>query len=296
MNSKIWITAIVLIYSIYSCTNGRDLAHNVSVASKVSVIGYNLSDPDKTNILPYSLREISGLTVIDSSSVACVQDEKGIVFLYDLESEQVTKQIYFNADGDFEGICRVGQTLYVLKSNGMLYKISNYETSSIGDEINFSSVNAADIEGLCFDRDNNRLLIAPKSKSGKNLTIYGFDLASGEQVKEPVYNIRPLEMGISEPVKTKKVKKKKKAPETEVNLRPSEIAIHPLTGKLFLLSAEQHMLYVFDNNGMVEYSEKLDPFILNQPEGLAFFENGDMLISNEAGDKYPSILRFNYRK
>jgi len=62
-----------------------------------------------------------------------------------------------------------------------------------------------------------------------------------------------------------------------------------------LLSAEDHLLFVFDKDSRVEYAEKLDPILLNQPEGLAFFENGDMLISNESGNKYPTILRFRYR-
>ena len=55
------------------------------------------------------------------------------------------------------------------------------------------------------------------------------------------------------------------------------------------------MLFVFDATGGIEYAEKLNPILLNRPEGLAFFENGDMLISNESGNKYPTILRFNYR-
>jgi hypothetical protein len=47
-------------------------------------------------------------------------------------------------------------------------------------------------------------------------------------------------------------------------------------------------------NGTIEYSEKLNPELFNMPEGITFFKNGDMLISNEGKDKYPTILRFNY--
>lgn len=295
---KIWLSGLMVIYVISRCINP-------SVINNVSSIGYDLSKPDKTIILPHVLREISGLVVLDSSSVACIQDEKGIVFLFDLKTEQVTKEIYFNPDGDFEGICKVDQTLYVLKSNGVLFKIVNYETSSFAKKIDLSSVREYNNEGLCYDKDNNRLLIAPKGKSGKdsgfrkNLMIYAYDLASGKQDTEAAYDIKVEELQDLIPedniVKVKKGKKKKKSPLSEKSISPSEIAINPVTGKLFILSAQDHMLFVVDSDSRVEYAEKLDPMILNQPEGLTFFDNGDMLISNESGNKYPTILRFNYR-
>jgi uncharacterized protein YjiK len=295
---KIWLSGFLVINSLGGCTN-------TVAESKVSSIGYDLSKPDKTIILPYVLREVSGITVIDSSTVACIQDEKGVVFLLDLRREQVTKQIYFNPDGDFEGICRVDQTLYVLKSNGVLFKIANFETSSFADKIDLSSIREEDNEGLCFDKVNNRLLIAPKSKSGKDpgsrktQKIYAYDLASGQQDAKVAYEIKAEETAgftaDNDPLKGKKGKKKKKSTQPEITLSPSEIAIHPITGKLFLLSAEDHMLYIIDPDSKVEYTETLDPMILNRPEGLTFFDNGDMLISNEAGNKYPTILRFKYR-
>lgn len=297
MGVKIWIWCFSFVFILCGCTNSQTI-------KKVNAIGYNLDEPDKTIILPYALREISGLAIIDSSTVACIQDEKGIVFIFDLERGQITKEINFSPDGDFEGLCRVDQTLYALKSNGIIYKISNYETSSFSDKFELPSIREDNNEGLCFDRVNQRLLVAPKRKSGKgsgfkkNQIIYAWDLKSQQQVTEPAYLIKTEEvsafMAEENLIKAKKSKKKKK-PEPEITLSPSEIAIHPVTGKLYLLSAEDHMLFVFDKDARVEYAEKLDPILLNQPEGLAFFENGDMLISNESGNKYPTILRFRYR-
>ena len=52
-------------------------------------IGYNLSAPDRVYILPKKLKEISGITEIDSSRIACIQDEREIVFIYDLNSGQI---------------------------------------------------------------------------------------------------------------------------------------------------------------------------------------------------------------
>jgi hypothetical protein len=42
--------------------------------------------------------------------------------------------------------------------------------------------------------------------------------------------------------------------------------------------------------------EKLDDDLFNQPEGLTFLSNGDMLISNESKNKPPTIVRCNFRK
>jgi uncharacterized protein YjiK len=288
----------IVFFIICGCSNSQ-------IKKQTSEIGYILSEPDKTVILPSVLREISGLAIIDSSTIACIQDEKGIVYVFDLNGNQITKQIYFNEKGDYEGICKVDQTLYVLKSNGKIYKIANFETSSFADTINFSAVSSDDTEGLCYDQKNHRLLIAPKTKSGKESgfrkkqMIYSYDLISGQQENVPAYEIKIADvarfMVDDNLIKAKKSKKKKKSTLPQISLYPSEIAISPVSGKLFLLSSEDHKLFVFDTTGKVEYVENLDPVLLNKPEGLAFFENGDMLISNESGNKYPTILRFNYR-
>ena len=71
--------------------------------------------------------------------------------------------------------------------------------------------------------------------------------------------------------------------------------IHPLSGKLFLLSAPDHLLFIFKMTGELEHIEVLDQSIFNKPEGIAFLANGDMLISNEGQNKQPTLLRFKYQ-
>jgi hypothetical protein len=48
-------------------------------------------------------------------------------------------------------------------------------------------------------------------------------------------------------------------------------------------------------NGKIEAIEKLKNKLFPQAEGISFFSNGDMLISNEGNDKEGTILRFNYK-
>jgi len=274
-----------------------------AVLKTVNTVGYSLTSPDKIIILPYVLREISGMTVIDSSSIACVQDEKGVVYIFDVSKDEIKKQIYINSGGDYEGITLADQTLYILRSDAVLFRVKDYESSSFSEKINLTGIKASDNEGLCFDKINNRLLIAPKSKTGEESKkvhlIYGYNLVSDSLDKRPAFII-DLKSMMNFMVENKvlhvqKNKKKVKNQEAEINFKPSEIGIHPVTNKLFVLCGEERMLFVFDSAGTIEYAEKLDPALFNKPEGLTFFKNGDLLISNEAGNGYPTILRFNYR-
>jgi hypothetical protein len=262
---------------------------------QISQIGYDLSKPDKTHILPAALREISGLTIIDSLNVACIQDEKGIVFIYDLQHDRIVKEIYFNPNGDFEGICRSGDTIFAIKSNGELFKIKNYNISSFAEKIDLGFPKDYNIEGLCYDSHSNSLLISPKYSPGnkKKHPVFAFSLSSQRTGNDPLFTIKPV--NIYKMLNAhKKGEKHKQSDDNRFN--PSDIAVNPVTGSIFIISSVDHILVATDTTGDLEHAEKLDPILFNQPEGIAFFDNGDMLISNEGGDKYPTILRFNYKR
>jgi uncharacterized protein YjiK len=302
ISSKISISFLLMliIIALNTCANSG------GIKKTVSPIGYLLTDPDKTIILPGHLMEISGMTIIDSSTVACVQDEKGVVYIFDLLDDGIKKQIHFGHNGDYEGIARVGSDIYVLRSDGVLFKIANFRTSSTASEIALPWVKAENNEGLCYDKENNRLLIAPKEKHDKgpgykeNHLIYGFDTKADSLLKKPVIKINLSQVTDylveNKIIHQKKDKKKNKKDNSDFNFKPSEICIHPITDKIYILCAEERILFVFDRDGTIEYAEKLDPYLFNVPEGLAFFKNGDMLVSNESGNQYPVIMRFNYRK
>ena len=277
-----------------------------NIAKPVVAINYNLSNPDKIYALPNALKEISGLTAVDASSVACIQDEKGILYIYDLLQEGIKIQYNFYNSGDYEGIAKVDKTVYVLRSDGTLFGITNFETAKFTVSTYSTGIPGKDNEGLCFDQKANRLLIAPKIASVKEPDnkdkryIFSFDLKSKKLTGKPLYIfdlsvIRDfaMENKIKVPMKDGK-KGHKNIPDIE--FRPSAIGIHPFTNKLFVLSGMEHILFVFNTNGNIEYIEKLDPGLFIQPEGITFLRNGDMLISNEGQDKKATIVRFNYIK
>lgn len=291
------IISLVLSTS-YSCST--------KIASKQKIINYDLTKPDNIVLLPGILHEISGITNIDSETFACVQDEDGIVFFYNVDKNEITRSIDFHDEGDYEDICKVNSSLYILRSDGVLFEISNFEWESFQISKHKTDIPAINNEGLCYDLENNRLLIACKSKIGKGKefkdlrAIYAFDLDTKLLSDKPVFefNINDIEAfaekhNIELAEKTKKNGDKKKS---SIKFRPSAICINPVTKNLFLLSAVDHLLFVFNMNGKIENMVQLNPQIFSQAEGITFLENGDMFITNEGQDGSPNLIRFNYTK
>lgn len=268
-----------------------------SQRTHAQITGYNLHAPFKVLTLPDTLREVSGITALGQDRVACVQDENGIIFIYDLSQGKLESQYSFGADGDYEGIAKAGDTLYVLRSDGVLFKsVQGSRALSIN-----MVIPAPNNEGLCYDEAGHRLLIACKAKSGKGpeyknkRQIYAFDLQTGTRSADAVFEFDVPE--IRQFVKAQHIAlsvKEKKNGEHEDVLRftPSAIAIHPFSHKLYLISSTDHLLFVFDAQGKPEQVAQLDPNVFNKPEGIIFLENGDLLITNEGQHTKPSLLWF----
>lgn len=293
--------SIILFFAtnLFSC--GATFTNNEKIT------GYDLTTPDKSSILPDTLHEVSGMTNIDSTTFACIQDENGILFIYDERKNELIRQYTFNIDGDYEGIAKVGETIYVLRSDGTLFEIVNYTSDNFKLIPYNTGIPANNNEGLCYDSDNKRLLIACKGNIGKGpeykdkRVIYGFDLQTKKLTAEPVFDFDlqeviafATEKNINLPTKTRK-KKGQSVTEPFIKFRTSAICIHPLTKKLYLLSASDYLLFIFDMNGKLEHIEQLNPTIFNKAEGITFYENGDMIITNEGQDKHPTVLYFKYK-
>jgi len=75
--------------------------------------------------MPSALIEISGITYMEENRFATVQDELGKIFIYNTQKDAVEKEITFGADGDYEGLAMVNNTIWVLRANGMLFEVSD---------------------------------------------------------------------------------------------------------------------------------------------------------------------------
>jgi uncharacterized protein YjiK len=305
-----YLLRLLIVFTV-SCSNSSIIREQSSDNISYNAIGYNLSGPDEIFILPDILHEISGITAIDSLSIACVQDENGAIFVFDLLKNKISNRIVFNTNGDYEGIAQVNNTFYILRSDGVLFETMNVESTDLKKEIFHTGIPAGNNEGLCYDKQNNRLLIAPKDnfdketvKKGKR-PVYGFDLLTNRLINEPVFNFDLSDIKRFESESTGKDlekdskgknKKKKEKNDPNIEFKPSEISIHPLTKDLYILSGSENMLFVFDPSGTIKFIEKLRPELLSNAEGITFLNNGDLFISNEGQNRRATLLRFNYKK
>jgi len=297
---------IVYIYFIFPVISLFSISCGTTYQSHVEITGYDFTKPDKILVLPDTLREISGLTFLGNQTIACVQDENGIVFLYDIENNKIERQFNFHGNGDYEGMAHIGDTLYILQSDGVLFQIAHFSAEkcvSISYQTNIPSGNN---EGLCYDAANHQLLIACKGKLGKGAefkdkrAVFAFDIAKHTLLPEPVieFDLKEIKQfctnhHIDLPVRSKK---NGSIEEPIIKFRPSAIAIHPQTGKLFVLSAADHMFFIFNHEGKTEHAELLDPSLFNKAEGISFMDNSDILISNEGQEGKPTLLLFTFKK
>lgn len=281
------------VFIISACQTGQ--------LKKDAAIGYTFQNPDASLVLPSILHEISGLSYVDPTTLICIQDEKGILFLYDISEDKITSQIEFYSDGDYEGIAKVYDTIYVLRSDGTLFEISDYMSDWRKVTSYQTAIPSKDNEGLCYDRENNRLLIACKEITGRGELskdkryVYAFDLLSKNIIEKPVFSFDinmlkefSADNNITLPLK-RETGESRLVP--DIKFQTSGIAIHPVTRSLYLLSAVDFLLFVFDRNGKISAITRLNRGLYNQPEGITFMENGDMFISNEGYGKGPGTLR-----
>jgi uncharacterized protein YjiK len=266
-----------------------------------TVFEYNFNLPNTTILLPELLHEVSGLTVVDEKTLACVQDENGILFLYDIPSKSIKKTIDFHGDGDYEGIAPVGKDMYILRSDGLLFCIENYQSSNFKLDSIQTNIPTLDNEGLCYDKKNRQLLIGAKSKPGKGpeykyiRAIYGFDLETNRLSEAPVFSLNVQE--ILQFAKNNNIsmhtREGKTGKEPNLKIKISGVFIHPKSKDIYVLSAADFYLFVLDPLGKLKMIHPLNRELFNKAEGIAIQKNGTIFISNEGQLNHPTILQFN---
>lgn len=266
-----------------SCNSDREPAFRpTGTAPDTTVIPYDFEHPDAAFALPAELLEISGLTVVDSTRLAAVQDERGVVFFLDRESALIVGETRFRGNGDYEGIEWADSLLWVLRSDGSLYSMDLAVADEVdSDRHDLDLHGSCDAEGLALEGIRNRLLVACKENPGRRLgpsrAIYAFDLSTERRIEDPVYLID------------------RQGLEARNNrFKPSALAIHPGTGFLYILSSVHKILVVIDPHDPERILEarELPVELFAQPEGIAFFPDGTLFISNEGVNGPATLLRF----
>lgn len=262
---------------------------------------YNINEPIAVHELSSELLEVSGLTDVSETKIACVQDEKGIIFIYNLLTKEVEHKITFGADADYEGLTRVDDVLYTLSSDGTLFETKSIWKKQVTKTYDLN-LPSPDNEGLCYDEKNKRLLIAPKSKIGKgpefkdSRAIFVFDLKKKELEKEPLFYFSIEEIyafASSKGIEKDSTFKKNGQLNKNQNFRPASIAVHPKTGDIYIISAEDFNMVVFSETGEIKDYFPLDKSIFPKPEGITFLNDGTMIITNEGVEGNATLVVIN---
>ncbi|MCG8580493.1 MAG: SdiA-regulated domain-containing protein, partial [Bacteroidales bacterium] len=163
----------------------------VKVANSASVT-YNFANPDNKWELNSSLQEISGLDYSSAKEIIiAINDEKGNIYKVEEENGGGKKLYEFHKNGDYEGIAKVGKHIYVLKSNGKLFRYNASKDKTKEFETPLKSKN--DAEGLCYDKTSHSLLIAckglPLNEKRSRKAVYKYSIEKEKLKKEPVVEI-----------------------------------------------------------------------------------------------------------
>ena len=239
--------------------------------------------------LDLAIREISGI-VWDTQKDQFIghNDEKGQIYFLDRGGGAVvgTPYVFNPSKGDYEDIAMIGQDVYVLVSNGTIYKIgidSTGKRNSIDlGKIGLSGKN--DFESLYYDADRRALVMICKNCESDNkqtVSAFAYYPDSIGFVTEPLYKLDAAKIKQLSPRETSK-------------FQPSAARIHPILKKIFIISSASNQLVIADSSGEVEGVYMLARKLFPQPEGLTFKSNGEMFIANEGVTEKATLLKFIY--
>lgn len=255
---------------------------------------YDLKNPTHTWELPKSLLEISGNTWVDKNHVLLIDDEHPILFLFEIKDKELVldKTIPFQEDKkgklDIEGVTIVNDIVYAVGSNGILFKITDWNSKLSVEKINTSLKGKNNTGGLCYDPVTNHLLIACKEDSGikgadkSTKVVYQFDMVTEKIVEEPflIFDKKTFEKLVGK----------------QIAFHPSAIAVHPVSKNIHLLSTRDNKcMAVFNRSGTLISFQFIDEELIPQPEGICFSPDGKMYISSEGRAGEPGKL-FEFEK
>jgi uncharacterized protein YjiK len=262
----------------------------------------DLPKPSATFELPAQLMEISGLTdMMDAHTVGCLQDEEAVLYVVDLRDGKIKERYPFGPPGDMEGLTRVGDAFFALRSDGLIYALKRKGDRYEATDSFQLKLEHHNIEGLAYDERMGRVLVAPKdiTKGDKAVRdrrdVFAFDKTTHALLPAPVLtfsveNVMRQAMAKGIRIPTRTTPKGREVP--ALKFRMASIAVHPRSDHYYILSAADHTLLVLDRKGGFVDLHLLDETLLPKPEGITFLPNGDMILTSEGKGTPPRLVRY----
>ena len=250
----------------------QQLAHRLAAAE---------ADPTKEPpvakwLMPTELREISGLALTPRGTVLTHDDEIGRIYEIDPRAGIILKRFMLTGlpHGDFEAITVAGTDVYLLESNGKIYR---FKEGADGTEVPYAKYDTrlgkeCEFESMAFEADSSRLVLVCKKVLTKganhDLVIYRFPLPLTNSTTPTVITVPMSELAGSNHWKS---------------FHASDMNIDPVTGNYVLVASHQRALAVITPDGDVVRSGPIPAASEhNQAEGVAITKDSLLLISDEA--------------
>lgn len=267
---------------------------------------YDFYQPVLELKLPKSLKEISGICLSGDSSLLAIQDEKGILYELSIKTGKIIKERAFGHDHDYEGIALAEEQLYVLRADGTILALKNWQDLPAVDSFDTPLTVDNDAEGLCYESSTNSLLIACKGYANIDRTedpnrrsVFRFSLTTHLLDSKPAYTIdreaiaKCLSAQNPEAEGVAKMLKKLLEKTEELFIGPSDIAIHPISKDIYIPASKGNCLLVLDAiSGAIKHCVYLSPEQFRQPEGICFDAQGRLYLASEGAGKKAKLFAF----
>jgi uncharacterized protein YjiK len=236
--------------------------------------------------LPRPLEEISGLTTTAGGRVLAHDDERAVIYELDPATGRVAKA--FSAGiggirGDFEGIAAVDDRLFLVTSAGeLLETVEGDDGSAMAYRIHGTKLSRlCEFEGLAFDARTRSLLLPCKEPKTRELRGHIVVFAVGlDPVRAyPVPRVFIPLQGLTEL-------------DLKDSFHPAGIEVHPGTGRLILVSAQEETILELSPQGALRAGRKLHGKTHPQTEGITFMPDGSLLLADEGQGKRGRLTRY----
>jgi len=248
----------------------REIEHNFP---------YDFSAPTDVLELDSDLNEISGLAWWGEDTLIAIEDEHADIYFLSAQTGKILMKSDFGDDGDYEGIAVHERQIYVLRSDGDVYRVENpLKEEEDGDKNETDLSEDNNTEGLHFDQGLGALLIACKEDGGTEGYRAIYKLTPGEKdVNEKPFLLidearllKQLHMAYGDRFSS--------------SFKPSGISRHPINNDLYILSAANSLLASFDTANVLKEVIRLPYPYAEQIEGICFDPNGNLFISSEGSN------------
>jgi hypothetical protein len=222
--------------------------------------------------LPKDLREVSGLAAIQNDQLLAVADEQALVFKIDMTAGTISRYLTFGkpiAKGDFEGVAILNDAVYLVTSQGALWRQVTDGSTGQYQIISTDAGERCEVEGLAAWHEKDSLLLLCKTVYRKNqkdtLVVLRWSEKAPEAPTEPLIDRTYADMGIEK-------------------LHPSGLTFSADRQHLFIVAARQKaFLEVTLDGEVIRYGKLPKGAGHRQTEGVAITHNNKLYLADEGG-------------